>query len=216
MQTISSLPNTIPIFPLSGALLLPHSRLPLNIFEPRYLAMIDDVLKTDHRMIGLIQPRATPKDKSDDALQQIGCVGRLTSFSETDDKRYLITLSGICRFRTLNVTEGFLPYKTAEVQWNDFQQDLSPTQPDEKFDRPRFLNTLDRYFQIMDLSSDWGGLKDADEELLINSLSMLCPFEPEEKQALLEAPLLENRRETLVTLMEFALRHDDASGAMMQ
>ena len=214
MHTVSSLPTLIPIFPLSGALLLPHSRMPLNIFEPRYLAMIDDVLKTSDRIIGMIQPRQTPND--DDALQQIGCAGRLTSFTETDDKRYLITLSGTCRFRINSVSEGFAPYKSADVDWNGFDADLQTTKSDTHFNRPAFLKTLDRYFEIMELSSDWGSLKDADEELLVNSLSMLCPFEPEEKQALLEAPSLMTRRETLVTLMEFALRNDDAIGTILQ
>ena len=215
MNITIPLPTTLPLFPLSGALLLPNAQLPLNIFEPRYLAMIDDVLKSTDRLIGMIQPRDTPSGQTD-ALQHIGCAGRLVSFTETKDNRYLITLSGQCRFRIHDVLDGFTPYNTAEVDWNGFESDLSTTKPDHKFDRPSFLNTLDRYFKLMELSSDWDSLKDADEELLINSLSMLCPFEVEEKQALLEAPSLMERRQTLTTLMEFALRNIDADGAILQ
>lgn len=210
MKPITDLPATLPIFPLPGVLLLPRARLPLNIFEPRYLAMIDDALKTDHRMIGMIQPRETPDTKttSQTRLQQIGCAGRITSFSETEDGRYLITLSGTSRFRIQDTTEGFKPYVTADVDWSSFTKDRGRKDVDLGFDRPKFLKTLSRFFEATSLSSDWDSMKDADEELLVNSLAMLCPFEPAEKQALLEAPDLANRRETLVTLMEFAVAGD--------
>ncbi|MEM9267958.1 MAG: LON peptidase substrate-binding domain-containing protein [Pseudomonadota bacterium] len=202
----ADLPSIIPLFPLPGALLLPRSRLPLNIFEPRYLAMLDDTLKSEHRLIGMIQPQALPEGKASGRLHRIGCAGRLTSFQETDDGRYMITLSGISRFRLKTQTDGFTPYIRGEVDWDSFERDLGGREQDQAFDRPAFLDALRRYFDAAQLKSDWESLKEADEELLVNSLSMLCPFDPEEKQALLEAPTLQNRRETLITLMEFALR----------
>jgi Lon protease-like protein len=212
--SLADLPDSIPVFPLPGALLLPRARLPLNIFEPRYLAMLDDTLKTQHRLIGMIQPVVMPEGRSSGRLHHIGCAGRVTSFQETEDGRYLITLSGASRFRLLEVQEGFTPYLRARVDWSSFQRDLGRTERDEAFDRPAFLDVLARYFETAQLSSDWDSLKQAEPELLINSLSMLCPFDPEEKQALLEAPSLATRRETLVTLMEFALRSGGDEGVV--
>lgn len=190
--------------------MLPRARLPLHIFEPRYLAMVDDVLKTAPRMIGMVQP--CPNLKNANALHSIGCAGRLSAFSETEDGRYMITLSGVSRFRVLSEEDGFLPYRRARIAWTDFARDLGPVETDRAFSRGRFLALLGRYFDACDLKTDWGSLDDAEDELLINSLSMLCPFEPEDKQALLEAPSLSSRRETLVTLMEFALCGGSAEG----
>jgi Lon protease-like protein len=200
----ADLPDLIPVFPLPGALMLPRARLPLHIFEPRYLAMIEDCLKTKHRLIGMIQPRATPGGEP--RLQAIGCAGRVTGFSETEDGRYMITLSGASRFRVKEEVQGFPPYRRCLVDWAPFARDLGPTEDDPTFRRGEFMALLGRYFVKMKLSTDWDSLKEAEPELLINSLSMLCPFSPEDKQALLEAPTLDTRRETLVTLIEFALR----------
>ncbi|MFZ1469689.1 MAG: LON peptidase substrate-binding domain-containing protein [Paracoccaceae bacterium] len=200
----ADLPETIPVFPLPGALLLPRSRLPLHIFEPRYLAMIDDCLKTPGRLIGMIGTRETPGGEQ--RLQAIGCAGRLTGFSETEDGRYMITLSGVSRFRIRQEVQGFAPYRRCTVDWAPFARDLGSAEHDPGFDRPAFLALLGRFFADQNLSTDWDGLKEAEEELLINSLSMLSPFSPEDRQALLEAPTLVTRRETLVTLIEFALR----------
>jgi Lon protease-like protein len=205
MIRANDLPDAIPVFPLPGALLLPRARLPLHIFEPRYLQMIDDTLKTEHRLIGMVQPREKAS-RDGRKLQSIGCAGRLTQMSETEDGRYMITLAGASRYRITKEIEGFAPYLKAEISWEGFDRDLGRPETDRGFDRPAFLDLLQRYFEAQGLSTDWDSLKDAEEELLINSLSMLCPFEPEEKQALLEAPSLDTRRETMVTLMEFALR----------
>lgn len=207
MRLSSDLPGTVPIFPLPGALLLPRARLPLHLFEPRYLQMFEDCLKTPDRLIGMVQPHDGPDGKA--TLHRIGCAGRITQFSETEDGRYMITLSGISRFRVRQELAGFSPYRKAEVSWEGFERDMGPAEKDQQFDRTAFLDILSRYFEAQDLQTDWESLKDADHELLINSLSMLCPFEPEEKQALLEAPSLATRRETLVTLIEFALRSGD-------
>ncbi len=205
MSKVNDLPGTIPIFPLPGALLLPRSRLPLHIFEPRYIAMLDDALKTPDRLIGMVQPNEVP-GREGPGLHSIGCVGRVTQFSETEDGRYLITLSGLSRFRVLREVEGFTPYRRCEVSWDGFAQDLGAPEQDADFDRAAFMSVLERYFETMDLSTDWQTLREAEDELLINSLSMLLDFAPEDKQALLEAPSLATRRETLVTLIEFALR----------
>lgn len=203
MMKACDLPDQIPLFPLPGALLLPRGRLPLHIFEPRYLQMVEDCLKTSHRLIGMIQPC---KGRDGAAkLNAIGCAGRLTGFSETEDGRYMITLSGISRFRLLREQEGFCPYIRAEVSWTDFGRDLGRAEHDPGFDRDGFLGLLARFFHSQGLDTDWETLKEAEDELLINSLSMLLPLEPEDKQALLEAPSLTTRRETLVTLLEFHL-----------
>lgn len=204
MMTAADLPDTIPVFPLPGALMLPRARLPLHIFEPRYLAMIEDCMKSKHRLIGMIQPRETPGGEK--RLQAIGCAGRLTGFSETEDGRYMITLSGISRFRVKEEVEGFTPYRRCMVEWGPFSRDLGPPEEDPGFRRDAFMALLGRYFTKLSLSTDWNSLKTAEAELLINSLSMLCPFTSEDKQALLEAPTLVTRRETMVTLIEFALR----------
>jgi Lon protease-like protein len=210
----ADLPDTIPIFPLEGALLLPRSRLPLHIFEPRYLQMIEDALKTGTRLIGMVQPNVIP-GREGMGLQTIGCAGRISQFSETEDGRYMITLAGISRYRIVNETDGFAPYRRCEVSWEGFGPDLQDEEADTAFDRKPFLDALSRYFDVRGLSADWEALTDADDELLINSLSMMLDFESEDKQALLEAPSLRTRRETLVTLIEYALR-GGGDGEMMQ
>ncbi len=204
MTSSYDLPDTIPVFPLPGALLLPRARLPLHLFEPRYLAMLDDVLKTPSRLIGMVQPYDAPGKGG--KLHSIGCAGRVTAFSETEDGRYMITLAGMSRFRISQEVEGFTPYRRCNVSWQGFERDLGPVERDDSFDREAFMEALGRYLVDQGLSTDWESLGEAEDELLINSLSMLCPFAPEDKQALLEAPSLTTRRETLMTLIEFALR----------
>lgn len=206
MGRLGDLPEVIAIFPLPGALVLPRGRLPLHIFEPRYLAMIDDCLKTPERLIGMIQPREGPGGEK--RLQAIGCAARLTGFSETEDGRYMITLTGVSRFRVVEEVTGFTPYRRVRADWVSFARDRGGAETDAGFNRKTFLPLLKRFFESRGLSTDWGALAEAEAELLINSLSMLCPFGPEDRQALLEAPSLETRRETLVTLIEFALAGD--------
>ena len=190
MRTAVDLPDTIPVFPLPGALLLPRAHLPLHIFEPRYLQMLTDALKTDSRIIGMVQPNPVP-GRSENTLHTIGCAGRVTQFS---------------RFRVVEEIEGFTPYRRCKASWAGFDRDLGDSETDETLDRGPFLSLLGRYFDARDLSADWDTLKEADDELLVNSLSMMLDFQPEDKQALLEAPSLDTRRETLVTLIEYALR----------
>ena len=195
------LPKALPIFPLPKAVLLPGTRLPLHIFEPRYLAMVEDCLKTPHRLLGMLQPTG-----DDGRLHSIGCAGKLTQFSETEDGRYMITLTGISRYRIDNEIEGFAPYRRFNVQWDGFEKDREAPEQDSKFDRDIFFNLLKKFLEGEGLSTDWETLQQADNELLINSLSMMLDFDLEDKQALLEAPSLQTRRETLTTLFEFSLR----------
>ena len=206
------LPGTVPIFPLPGALMLPRAPLPLHIFEPRYLAMIEDCLKTPERLIGMIQPYDAPGAAG--KLHAIGCAGRLSAFSETEDGRYMVTLNGISRFRVIREVEGFTPYRRCEVSWTGFERDRGPAEKDPSLDRESFMALLGRFFRSRGLSTDWDSIREAEDELLINSLSMLVPFEPEDKQALLEAPTLVTRRETLVTLLEFGMRSGDTEEKM--
>jgi Lon protease-like protein len=206
MFSQADLPDVIPVFPLPGALLLPRSRLPLHLFEPRYLAMLDDALKTPGRLIGMVQPNKEPGRQESPRLHHIGCAGRVTQMSETEDGRYMITLTGVSRFRVVEEQDGFTPYRRAKVSWDGFERDLGAADTDPGFDRSAFMTLLGRYFEARELQTDWESLEQADDELLVNSLSMLLGFEPEDKQALLEAPSLSTRRETLVTLLEYALR----------
>ena len=195
------LPESIPIFPLPKAVLLPRSRLPLHIFEPRYLAMVEDSMKTPHRLIGMLQPTG-----NDGRLHSIGCAGKLTQFSETEDGRYMVTLTGISRYRVESEIEGFSPYRRFNVLWGDFEKDRKIPEQDNEFDRDNFFKLLGKFLEGESLSTDWETLQQADNELLINSLSMMLDFDLEDKQALLEAPSLRTRRETLTTLFEFSLR----------
>ena len=212
MILAANLPDLIPLFPLSGVIVLPRARLPLNIFEPRYLAMFEDVLKTRERLIGMIQPLGK---EADGQLHTVGCAGRVTSFTETDDGRYMVTLTGVSRFTMEPPVEDAGLYVQANVRWQDFARDLGAAEHDEGFDRDQFLTLLERFFEVKELGTDWTNLRKAGTEMLVNSLSMLAQFSPEDKQAMLEAKTLSARREVLVTLMEFALRRGE-NGGMMQ
>ncbi len=194
------LPGIVPLFVLSGAILLPRARLPLQIFEPRYLQMLEDVLKTPERLIGVIQPA------EDGILAQIGAAGRVTGFAETGDGRYMITLSAVSRFRLREVEDGFTPYRRGRVDWQPFEADrLREAETDPGFDREALMTRLARYFDLHQIQTDWDDLREAEDEVLINALSMMMPFEPSEKQALIEAPGLAQRRATLMALVDFAL-----------
>ncbi len=205
--TLADLPEVIPVFPLPGALLLPRARLPLNIFEPRYLAMLDDVLRSDHRLIGMVQPYEDPAPAP--RLHGVGCAGRVTSLSETEDGRYLIALTGVSRFRLGEELDGFTPYRRIRADWAGFAEDLAPPRHDrdgaDAVKRREFMTLLRGYFDSVRLGCDWDSLREAEPEFLVNSLSMMCPFSVEEKQALLEAPCFADRAETLMALMRFAI-----------
>ncbi|TBN42618.1 ATP-dependent protease [Paracoccus subflavus] len=200
------LPSRIPLFPLTGAVLMPRARIPLHVFEPRYLQMLDDTLKTDHRLIGLIQPEGA---EATGGLAAIGCAGRVVSFSETDDGRQMISLRAISRFRLIEAKQGFTPYLVGEVDWSSFTRDLRENENDPAMDREALFALLRRYMAAHDLSTDWDAAAEAQDEALINSLSMVLPFSPGDRQALLESPTLADRRELLQGLIEFALHGGD-------
>ena len=212
---MKNLPDKIPIFPLTGVLLLPNARLPLNIFEEKYLKMIEDVLATETRIIGMIQKISDQNDGPlSSNLTKVGCAGRIISFTETEDSRYLITLSGICRFDLLKTTETSDLYVTAKVNWSLYNSDLTPERIPTNFKRDTFLNILAKYLKITNLQTDWESLRKAEDELLINSISMLCPFDQHEKQALLEAKTIKDRANVLQTLMEMTIKAEKSFGPL--
>ncbi len=200
-RKVSDLPQVIPVFPLDGALLLPGGDLPLQIFEPRYLNMIDDVMAGD-RMIGMVQTRSGG-DRTRPNLAGVGCAGRVTSFSETSDGRYLITLTGICRFLVKEELSVATPYRQVRAAFDAFADDLSDEGAEiAAFDRRRFAGALKRYLNRRELDIDWETAESAPLESLVTSLAMGLPFDPAEKQALLEAPTMTERCEALTALLE--------------
>lgn len=198
-------PAVIPLFPLAGALLLPRGQMPLNIFEPRYLTMIDDALRT-HRVIGMIQPEPeTGRQSQVPALLQVGCLGRITQFAETGDDRYIVTLTGISRFRLEEELSVATPYRQGRVAYDGFVSDFQARAGEEEVDRAGLLKALRSFAKANELKIDWKGVNEAPNEALVNALSMMCPFGPREKQALLEAPTLKSRAEVLVAITEIEL-----------
>ena len=202
---IGELPAVVPVFPLSGVLLLPRGDLPLNIFEPRYLAMVDAVLGT-HRMIGMIQPNLDQEQNENSSkLCTIGCLGRLTAFQETGDGRYILSLTGICRFEMVQELTALTPYRQCRVSYERFSEDLTPRIGEDTVDRKILLATFARYLEANELEADWEGVNQAPNEALVTALSMMAPYGPREKQALLEANSLASRAEMLVALTEMSL-----------
>ena len=208
------LPQVIPLFPLAGAIVLPRGQLPLNVFEPRYLNMVDDVMAGD-RIIGMIQPFGGPDHLP--SLANVGCAGRITSFAETSDGRYLITLTGVSRFRLGGELPSAAPYRQARADFAPFEADLSLQDDLETFDRLPLLDALRVYLDRRELDVDWNAAETAPPEALVNSLAMALPFEPGEKQALLEANDIERRAETLTALLRIdAADIGDGEGPIMQ
>jgi uncharacterized protein len=197
-----ALPRVMPIFPLTGVLLLPQGRLPLNIFEPRYLAMVTDVLQYP-RLIGMVQPLEGKGDAGEPPVYPIGCAGRITAFSETDDGRYLITLAGVARFAITAERPLSRGYRSVEVDWSRFRGDLA-AESTASVDRTRLLSVLKPYLERHAIACDWKAIAEAPEDRLVTTLAMVCPFAPGEKQALLEAPDLAERSRLLITLIEMS------------
>ncbi len=194
------LPETLPVFPLPGVLLLPTGSLPLNIFEKRYLSMVEDAMASPHRMIGMIQPR----DETE-SLYDVGCAGKITEFRETGDGRFLITLNGICRFRIVGEVPSKTLYRQARMDWSPYGADLTmPTCLD--IDREKLNSLLQTYFSHQDMNCDWEAIKKAPDSRLLTCLAMVCPFEAKEKQALLEAPCCKSRAETFIAMLEMAVK----------
>ncbi len=201
--TASDLPDDLAIFPLPSAVLLPGGQLPLNIFEPRYLAMIEDAMATQHRLIGMVQPA-----NEDGQLFDVGCAGRITSFQETDDGRLMIALTGICRFslQTHDLTER--GYRTAQVDWTAYQPDLG-SRESAIDNRQTLLDVMKRYFSARGFEVDWDQVEQSDNDQILNTLAMVCPFDVAEKQALLEADDTNQRAALLMAIMEMALHEED-------
>ncbi len=215
-NSLADLPSTVPLFPLEGALLLPSGNMPLNIFEPRYLAMFEDAMAGD-RMIGILQPRFDQAVENDDSpeLCDVGCLGRITAFQETGDGRIVINLAGVCRFRLRSEQAMENGYRRAEIA--GFADDLDDSGLHESaVDRDALLQTFRLFLEANDMEADWDGVREASTESLVNTLSMLSPYGPAEKQALLEAPDLKTRAETLIAITEIMLAREagDSSGTL--
>ncbi len=207
------LPETIPVFPLPGALLLPRGQMPLNIFEPRYLAMIDNSLRDGHRLIGMIQPDdARSDDPETPALYRVGCVGRITQLAESGDGRYLIELTGVARFRVEEELKVATLYRQCRVTYAPFAGDFVARKGEQAVDREAVLTALRGFLKANDLKADWDDIDKAPNEALVNALSMMSPYGPPEKQALLEAPDLKTRAELLVAITEIELAKKNTEG----
>jgi uncharacterized protein len=207
---VAALPITLPIFPLPGVLLLPHGRLPLRIFEPRYLAMTRDALAGE-RLIGMVQPNDPVVSDANPPVYPIGCAGRITSFTETDDGLFLITLTGISRFRIreeLPLLEG---YRRVVPEWTDFARDLEADE-NSGFDRDRLIRGLKGFFEHHQISADWDAIASTPVDRLVTSIAMMCPFDPSEKQALLEASDLDDRARLLTAIVEMAVLNRSSDG----
>jgi uncharacterized protein len=201
------LPDTLAVFPLPGALLFPRWQLPLNIFEPRYLNMVDDAM-SGSRLIGMVQAMGGPKVRP--ALADVGCAGRITSYSETEDGRYLITLTGIARFAIRNELDVTSPYRQVAPNWTAYEADLFAASEAELPGRALLIGALKTYVEINKMAADWSAVEDAPLETLVNALCSGCPFSMIEKQALIEAPDLKARAETLITLLRMDVPGNDA------
>ena len=202
----ADLPGRIPVFPLPGALLLPRGQMPLNIFEPRYLEMVDDALRDGHRLIGMIQPDpAHPGVPERPNLYKIGCVGRITQLAETGDGRYLMQLTGVARYRIIQELPVPTAYRQCSVDYMPFIDDFTARKGEEHVDRKAVLAALTQYLKANNLKADWEGIENAPNEALVNALAMMSPYDPAEKQAMLEAPDLKTRAEILVAVTEIAL-----------
>jgi len=209
----ADLPEVIPVFPLPGALLLPRGQMPLNIFEPRYLAMVDDAFRDGHRLIGMIQPDAAHTENATrPSLFKVGCVGRITQLAETGDGRYILELTGVSRFKVVEELTVLTPYRQCKVDFFVFADDFTARKGEECVDRSRLLEVLADFLKVNNLKADWGGIESAPNEALVNALAMMSPYGAAEKQAMLEAPDLKTRAEILIAVTEMDLAKKRTSG----
>jgi Lon protease-like protein len=207
------LPEVIPVFPLAGALLLPRGQMPLNIFEPRYLAMVDDSFRDGHRLIGMIQPDISHSPNEDKpTLFGVGCVGRMTQLAETGDGRYILELTGISRFKVVEEMSVLTLYRQCKVDYFPFVDDFTARKGEEAVDREALLAVLADFLKANKLTVDWEGIESAPNEALVNALAMMSPYGPAEKQAMLEAPDLKTRAEILVAITQIDLAKKRTSG----
>lgn len=206
-------PGVIPVFPLPGALLLPRGQMPLNIFEPRYLEMIDDAFRDGHRLIGMIQPDVAHSSKAErPTLFRVGCAGRITQLAETGDGRYILELTGVARFKIVEELTVLTGYRQCKVDFYSFADDFTARKGEDDVDREAVLEALTDFLKVNDLKVDWEGVENAPNEALVNALAMMSPYGPAEKQALLEAPDLKTRAEILVAVTEMDLAKRKTSG----
>ena len=210
----ADLPHAIPVFPLPGALLLPRGQMPLNIFEPRYLAMIDDAMTDRHRLIGMVQPDTAHPGREEEKpnLYKIGCVGRITQLAESGDGRYLIELTGVARFRIIDEPTVLTPYRQCRVDFAPFAGDFVARKGEDEVDRDALLKALASFLKANKLNADWDGIEKAPNEALVNALAMMSPYGAAEKQAMLEAPDLKTRAEILIAVTEIELAKKAAGG----
>jgi uncharacterized protein len=210
----SELPHVIPVFPLPGALLLPRGQMPLNIFEPRYLAMVDDCFRDGHRLIGMIQPDIahSPKNSAKPALFRVGCVGRITQLAESGDGRYILELTGVSRFKVVEELEVLTAYRQCRVDFFAFVDDFTARMGEDEVDREALLAVLADFLKANNLKVDWEGVESAPNEALVNALAMMSPYGAAEKQAMLEAPDLKTRAEILIAVTEMDLAKKRTSG----
>ncbi len=209
----ADLPEIIPVFPLPGALLLPRGQLPLNIFEPRYLAMVDDSMRDGHRLIGMIQPDpAHPGPEDKPLLFKVGCIGRITQLAESGDGRYLLQLTGIVRFRVEEELNVATAYRQCRITTIPFVDDFTARKGEDQVDRKSLLEALQAFLKANNLKTDWDGIENAPNEALVNALAMMSPYGVAEKQALLEAPDLKSRAEILIAVTEMELARKTAGG----
>src|SRR6266536_2071975 len=212
-QSPGDLPDVIPVFPLPGALLLPRGQMPLNIFEPRYLAMVDDALRDGHRLIGMIQPDVTRSlDDARPALFRVGCVGRITQLAESGDGRYILELTGVSRFKVVEELTVLTAYRQCKVDYFAYADDFTARKGEEEVDREALLEVLTDFLNANNLKVDWEGVESAPNEALVNALAMMSPYGPAEKQAMLEAPDLKTRAEILIAVTEMDLAKKRTSG----
>lgn len=212
-QSIEDLPQSFPIFPLTAALLLPGGNLPLNVFEPRYLAMVDAALAGE-RMIGMIQPAIPGQRATSGGLCPVGCAGRVVSFSETGDGRYVINLTGICRFTVQSELETTTLFRQVIADWSAFGSDLQPDPSDSEIDRDLLLKTFQAYLDQNNMEADWDSIEQADTGFLVNTLSIMSPYGAAEKQAFLEAKNLKQRADTLVAITEMSMAAKDSDNGV--
>ena len=210
----SELPELIAVFPLPGALLLPRGQMPLNIFEPRYLAMIDDAFRDGHRIIGMIQPDVVHSQKNEDnpKLFRVGCAGRITQLAETGDGRYVLELTGISRFKVVEELTVLTAYRQCKVDFFSYADDFVARKGEEEVDRQALLEVLTDFLEANNLKVDWEGIESAPNEELVNALAMMSPYGPAEKQAMLEAQNLKTRAEILIAVTEMDLAKKRTSG----
>jgi len=206
------LPATVPVFPLTGVLLLPRGKLPLNIFEPRYLNMTLDAMAAPCRMIGMVQPSDSESRKNPE-LYRVGCAGRITAFNESEDGRLLVTLSGICRFKIGEELDLYRGYRQVKADWSAFADDLVE-EPSVTIDRTRLLQGLRDFFKMQGITANWDAIEQSPDERLVTSLAMVCPFAPIEKQALLEASGTADRAAQMIAMIEMAVLGQTGDGEM--